>query len=100
MMHKCNKTYYQKHHQLFNNSVKLYQLLLYTMRESNVLIKTQKAYDPDSGVLESHFSALKERKKKKKKYIYICTHTHKYTYTHIYTHIHTEKKMSNLPTIK
>ena len=71
MMNKCNKTYYQKHHNLFNNSVKLYQLLLYTMRESSVLIKTQKAYGSDSGVLESHFLAFKERKKK----IYIYTYT-------------------------
>ena len=82
MMHRCNKTYYQKHHQLFNNSVKLYQLLLYTMRESNVLIKTQKAYDPDSGVLESHFLVLKKRKK-----IYVCIYI--YIYIYIYTHTHT-----------
>ena len=80
MMNKCTKTYYQKHHHLFNNSVKLYQLLLYTMRESSVLIKTQKAYGSDSGVLESHFLAFKERRKK---YIYIHTQTHNYQFSSV-----------------
>ena len=62
------------------------------MRESNVLIKTQKAYDPDSGVLESHFLAFKERKKKKYIYIYIYMHTHKYTYTHMYIYMYIQRK--------
>ena len=56
------------------------------MRESNVLIKTQKAYDPDNGVLESHFLAFKEKK------IHIYTHTHKYTYTHMYIYIYIQRK--------